>query len=320
MVALRIALASLLFAALPVVGAQYPTKPIHIVVPYPAGGTADIFARYMGQRLSKSFGQPVVVENRAGAGGNIGSDIVAKSEPDGYTLLLGTSGSNAVNPSLYRQMSYDAWKDLTIIAPVARTDNVLVVNPGSSTKSVKALIKAGKSSPKKLSFASSGNGSVLHLSGVMLGQRAGMEMLHVPYKGTVPALVDVMAGRVDMMIANGPSVVEYVKGGKLVALAVTGASRASALPDVPTMMEAGVPDFDLTSWFAVMGPAAIPDEVAEELNREISRIVKSGETAEFFKKVGAAPFIMDLRSSKAFFISELNSWGELVKASGARVD
>lgn len=320
MATLRTAIVALLFAAFNAAGAEYPSKPIHIIVPYPPGGTADIFARYVGDRLTTVWGQPVIVENRAGAGGNIGSDLVAKSPPDGYTLLLGTSGSNAVNPSLYKNMPYDAWKELTIIAPVAQTDNVLVVHAGSPAKSVKDLITLGKSKPDKLSFASSGNGSVLHLSGVLLGQRAGMEMMHVPYKGTPPALVDVMTGRVDMMIANGPSVVQDVKAGKLLALAVTGSTRSAALPDVPTMMEAGVPDFNLTSWFAVMGPTGMPPEVAGKLNVEVTRIVQRKETAEFFQRMGAEPFLLDLGASNAFFLAELKKWGELVKASGAKVD
>jgi tripartite-type tricarboxylate transporter receptor subunit TctC len=317
---MRTAIIALLFAALNAVGAEYPSKTIHIIVPYPPGGTADIFARYVGDRLTAVWGQPVIVENRAGAGGNIGSDAVAKSPPDGYTLLLGTSGSNAVNPSLYKNMPYNAWKDLTIIAPVAQTDNVLVVQAGSPAKSVKDLIALGKSKPGQLSFASSGTGSVLHLSGVLLAQRAGIEMMHVPYKGTPPALIDVMTGRVDMMIANGPSVVQDVKTGKLLALAVTGTSRSAALPDVPTMMEAGVPDFDLTSWFAVMGPTGMPPEVAGRLNHEITRIVKRKETADFFQPMGAVPFVLDLGASNAFFLAELKKWGDLVKASGARAD
>lgn len=300
--------------------ADYPSRPIHIVVPYPAGGTADIFARYVGDRLGKSLGQSVIVENRAGAGGNIGSDIVAKSPADGYTLLLGTSGSNAVNPSLFKNMPYDAWKDMTIIAPVAQTANVLVVHGGSPAKSVKDLIELGKRKPGKLSFASSGHGSVLHLSGVMLAQRGGMQMVHVPYKGTPPALVDVMTGRVDMMIANAPSVVQDIKVGKLVGLAVTGSSRAAALPEIPTMAEAGVPDFDLTSWFAVMGPTGIPEDIAEKLNREINKVVAAPDTREFFHNIGAEPFSLGLQESHAFFHAELDKWGALVRASGAKVD
>ena len=215
---------------------EYPSKTITIVVPYPPGGTADIFARYIAAGMSKAWKQNVIVEDHPGAGGNIASAKVAHSKADGYTLLLGTSGSNAVNPTLYKHMPYNAAKEMTVIATVARTANVLVVGPHSKAKSVKDLIAMAKANPNKVTFASSGNGSVLHLSGVMLANKAGVKMVHVPYKGTPPALLDVMAGRVDMMIANGPSVVGDVKAGKLKALAVTTAERSDALPNVPTMI------------------------------------------------------------------------------------
>lgn len=302
-------------------GAQdYPSKPIRMLVPYPPGGTADLFARYIGDGLSSALGQTVVVENRAGANGNIASELVAKSTADGYTLLLGTSGSNAVNPSLYAKMAYNAWKEMMLIAPVAQTANVLVVRAGSQIKSVKELIAIAKQNPGKLTFASSGNGSVLHLSGVMLANRVGVQLVHVPYKGTVPALLDVMTGRVDMMFANGPSVVPDVKSGKLRALAVTTANRASALPEVPTMMEAGIQNFDLASWFGVMGPAGIPQAIAAKLNSETGRILQTPATKQRFQNLGAEPFILGPEKANAFFLAELNKWGELVKASGAKVD
>lgn len=300
--------------------ADFPTKPIKIIAPYPAGGTADTFARILSERMAKTFKQPVIVEDRPGAGGNIGSNLVAKAPADGYTLLLGTSGSNAVNPALYKNMPYDAWHDMTIVSPVATTVNVLVVGAGHSAKSVADILAMAKAKPGTVTFGSSGNGSVLHLSGVMLSNMTGVKMVHVPYKGTPPALLDVLAGRVDMMVANAPSVVSDVKAGKLRALAVTTSKRMKALPDVPTMIEAGVPGYDLGSWFAVMAPAKTPPEILSKLNAEIQRIIREPEVEKRFTAMGSEPFFLDAPQSQKFFIAELKKWGDLVKTSGAKVD
>ena len=219
--------------------AEYPEKPIRIVVPYAAGGTADIFARFVAERLGAKWKHEFIVEVKPGAGGNIGSDYVAKSTPDGYTLLLGTSGSNAVNPSLYKKMPYNAEKDLVLVALVAETANILVVGANHPANSVKDILDLARAKPGRVTFASSGNGSVLHLSGVLLAEKADVKMLHVPYKGAAPALLDVLGGRVDMMIVNGPSAVGDIKGKKLKGLAATTAKRVAALPDMPTMIEFG---------------------------------------------------------------------------------
>lgn len=300
--------------------AEYPAKPIRIVVPYAAGGTAAVFARFVEERLGAKWKHEFIVEVKPGAGGNIGSDYVAKSAPDGYTLLLGTSGSNAVNPSLFKTMPYKAEKDLVLVAPVAKTANVLVVGPQSPYNKVDDIIAAARAKPGKITFASSGNGSVLHLSSVLLANKKGVEMLHVPYKGTAPALLDIIGGRVDFMIANGPSVVGEISGKKLKGLAVTTDERASALPDVPTMMEAGVPDYNLSSWFAVFAPSGIPDAVRVKLNAAIGEAVREPKTRERFQALGAEPFSLDAEKSRQFFLSELKKWGELVHASGAKVD
>jgi len=311
-----------LFALLPVGvhAADYPTKPVTIIVPYPPGGTADIFARYIAEGMNKAWKQDVIVQDHPGAGGNIASGQVAHAKADGYTLLLGTSGSNAVNPNLYKNMPYDAAKQMTVVATVASTANVLVVGPNSKAKSVKDLLAMARANPGKVTYASSGNGSVLHLSGVMLANKANVKMIHVPYKGTPPALLDVMAGRVDMMIANGPSVVGNVKAGKLKALAVTTAKRADALPNVPTMIQAGVPGYDLSSWFAIMGPSAIPKAVKEKINKTVNAILALDKTKKRFAAIGAAPLSMGVDQSGAFFQSELKKWGKLVQISGAKVD
>jgi tripartite-type tricarboxylate transporter receptor subunit TctC len=300
--------------------AAYPEKPIRIIVPYAAGGTADIFARFAAERLGTKWKHEFIVESRPGAGGNIGSDFVAKAVADGYTLLLGTSGSNAVNPTLYKTMPYNAAKDLVLVGLVAETANVLVTGPQHAANSVEDLIAAARAKPGKVTFASSGNGSVLHLSGVLLAQKKGVDMLHVPYKGTAPALLDVIAGRVDMMIANGPSVVGDIAGKKLKALAVTTAKRASALPDVPTMIEVGVPGYNLSSWFGIFAPSGIPDDVRLKLNAAIGEAVQEAQTRERFQALAADPFTLDAEKTRKFFLSELEKWGDLVRASGAKVD
>lgn len=312
-----------LFAVLLPFGVQaadYPSKAVTIIVPYPPGGTADIFARYIADGMSKAWKKDVIVQDHPGAGGNIASAQVAHAKADGYTLLLGTSGSNAVNPGLYKHMPYDAAKEMTIIATVASTANVLVVGPNSKAKSVKDLLAMARANPGTVTYASSGNGSVLHLSGVMLAKKADVKMVHVPYKGTPPALLDVMAGRVDMMIANGPSVVGDVHAGKLKALAVTTAERSDALPDVPTMIQAGVPGYDLSSWFAVMGPSGIPEAVKVKINKTVNAILAEARTKKRFSAIGAAPLSMGADKAGAFFQSELKKWGDLVHISGAKVD
>jgi len=300
--------------------AAYPEKAIKIVVPYAAGGTADIFARFVAERLGTKWKHDFVVEVRAGAGGNIGSDYVAKAAPDGYTLLLGTSGSNAVNPTLYKTMPYKAEKDLVLVALVAETANVLVTGANTKINSIEELIALARSKPGKVTYASSGNGSVLHLSSVLLANKKNIQMLHVPYKGTAPALIDVIAGRVDFMIANGPSVVGDIKGNKLKGLAATTSKRVAALPDVPTMMEAGVENYDLSSWFGVLAPSGIPDDIRLKLNAAIREVLAEPKTRERFQALGAEPVPMDAETARKFFLSELKKWGDLVRASGAQVD
>ncbi|MEK7438032.1 MAG: tripartite tricarboxylate transporter substrate binding protein [Pseudomonadota bacterium] len=304
----------------PAAAADYPTGPIKIVVPYPAGGTADIFARIIGAELSKAFHHPVFVDDRAGAGGNIGSDIVAKAAPNGHTLLLGSSGSNAVNPSLFKQMPYNAWTDLVLVAPVASAINVLVVGAGHKAKSVADLLAMAKAKPDSVTFGSSGNGSVLHLSGVMLANMSGTKMIHVPYKGTPPALLDVLTSRVDFMFANAPSVVSDIKAGKLRALAVSTKYRMKELPDVPTLDESGMKGYDLSSWWAVFAPAKTPPAIVEKLNAAIRKTLNEPAIEARFESMGSKPLIMGAEESQKFFLSELKLWGDLVKASGATVN
>jgi tripartite-type tricarboxylate transporter receptor subunit TctC len=255
----RILLGALVAVVAACASAQtYPTRPIRLVVPFPAGGTTDILAREVGDRLSRSFGQSVVVDNRPGAGGNIGSDLVAKSAPDGYTLLMGTVGTHAINPSLYTRMPYDHVKDFVPIILVAGVPNVLEVTPSLPVNSVADLIKLAKEKPGQLNFASSGNGTSIHLSGELFKTMAGVDMTHVPYKGSAPALTDLMGGQVQLMFDNLPSSLQQIKAGKLRAIAVTSAQRAPALPNVPTIAESGLPGFEASSWFGLLAPAGTP--------------------------------------------------------------
>jgi tripartite-type tricarboxylate transporter receptor subunit TctC len=298
----------------------YPNKPIRLVVPFPPAGTTDILAREVGQRLTEALGQSVVIDNRPGAAGNIGSDIVAKSAPDGYTLLMCTVSSHAINPSLYSKLPYDHIKDFAPVILVARVPNVLEVNPGVPVNTVADLIKLAKENPGRINFASSGSGTSIHLSGELFKTMTGVDMVHVPYKGSAPALADLMGGQVQVMFDNLPSSLQQIKAGKLRAIAVTSSERAPALPDIPTIAESGVPGFEATSWFGVLAPAGTPPEIINRLNAVIDKWLKSPEGKEKLLAQGAAAAGGTPEQFAAYIRSETDKWANVIKASGAKVD
>ena len=308
------------FAALAHAQASYPSKPIRLVVPFPAGGTTDILARAVAQRLTETMGQPVVVDNRAGAGGNIGADMVAKAPPDGYTLLMGTVGTHAINASLYAKMPYDHVRDFAPVILVAGVPNVLVVNPALPVNSVQELIAYGTANPGKLNFASSGNGTSIHLAAELFKTMTGVQMAHVPYKGSAPALVDLAGGQVQLMFDNLPSSLALIKAGKLKALAVTSAQRSAALPDVPTVAESGLAGFEASSWFGLLAPAGTPKDIIAKLNGEVTKWLATPEAKEKLAAQGAIPAGRSPDDFMRHIAAETVKWQKVVKDSGAKVD
>ena len=299
---------------------DYPTKPIRLVVPFAAGGATDVLARLVGERLTASLGQQVVVDNRPGAGGNIGSDLVARAEPDGYTILMGAVGTHAINPSLYPKMPYDPVKDFAPVTLVASVPNVLVVNPEVPANSVQELIDLAKAKPGELNFASSGNGTSIHLSGELFKAMTGTDIVHVPYKGSGPAVTDLLGGQVQMMFDNMPSSLPHVKAGKLRALGVTSAKRSPALPEVPTIAEAGVPGYDATSWFGILAPAGTPEPVVTRLQGAIVQALGEPEMRQRMADLGAEPVGDTPAEFGQFIAAEIAKWAKVVNDAGVKLE
>ncbi|MGQ0525252.1 MAG: Bug family tripartite tricarboxylate transporter substrate binding protein [Betaproteobacteria bacterium] len=312
-------------ALLPATGVQaqsaaaYPAKAIRIVVPFPAGGTSDILSRAIGQKLTEEWKQPVVVDNRPGASANIGAEIVVKSPPDGYTLLC-ASTIHTINPSLYSKLAYDPVRDFTPITLIATTSQVLAVHPSLPVRSVKELIAYAKKRPGQINYSSAGNGSQPHLTAELFKTRTGIDIVHVPYKGAPPAMNDLLAGHVALSFATSPSAVPHVKSGKLRALAVSTARRVSALPDVPTIDESGVPGFEASGANGLVGPAGMPAAIVEKLNAAVVKIVKEPAMSKFLSEQGADPYTTTPAQYAAYIKSEVAKWAKAVKDSGARVD
>jgi tripartite-type tricarboxylate transporter receptor subunit TctC len=317
----RLSLCVLLVALATGTSAQpFPSKPIRIVVPFPAGGTTDVLARAAAQKLTDTLGQPAVVDNRPGAGGNIGAELVAKSPPDGYTLLMGTVGTHAINPALYPKLPYDHMRDFAPVILVAGVPNVLVVNPALPVNSVQELVAYAKANPGKLNFASSGSGTSIHLSAELFKTAAGLAMTHVPYKGSSPALMDLIGGQVQLMFDNLPSALPQIRGGKLKALAVTSPERAPALPDVPTIAESGFPGFEASSWFGLLAPAGTPQPTIAKLNAEVAKWLASPEAKEKLLAQGANAAGGTPEDFAKHIAAETAKWQKVVKESGAKVD
>jgi tripartite-type tricarboxylate transporter receptor subunit TctC len=309
------------FGCAAVAAQGYPSKPIRLVVPYPPGGPLDIMARAIGQKLTEAWSQPVVVDNRAGAGGNIGADLVAKSPADGYTLLMGAVATHAINPTLYGKIPYDPVKDFSPVALVAQVPNILVVNPSVPAKNVKELIELARARPGTLNFGSGSTGSTGHLAGELFNTMAGVKMVHIPYKGGAPAMADLLAGQVQLMFDNLANALPNVKAGRLRALAVTTRARSPAVPDLPTIAESGLPGFDLTTWFGVMVPDGTPPEIVTKLNAEIVRALNAKDMRERLEKMGAeVPSQNTPEHFAAFIRSEAAKYAKVVKDSGAKVE
>ncbi|HXX85880.1 MAG TPA: tripartite tricarboxylate transporter substrate binding protein [Casimicrobiaceae bacterium] len=298
----------------------YPARPIHLVVPFPPGGSLDVVARAIGQKLTEAWSQPVIIDNRPGAGGNIGADFVAKSAPDGYTILEGALSTHAVNVSLYGKLPYDPIKDFAPITLVAVTPNVLVVNPSLPVNSVAQLIAYAKANPDKLSFGSGSNGSAGHLAGELFKREAGVDMLHVPYKGGAPALQALLAGDTQLMFDNLANSTPQLKAGKLKALAVTTAKRSALAPELPTLAETGLPGFDIYTWWGFLAPAGTPKEIVAKWNAEVTRILSTPEMRAFFAQQGAEPSPTTPEQFSALIRSEIPKYAKIVKESGAKVD
>ncbi|HEY2817692.1 MAG TPA: tripartite tricarboxylate transporter substrate binding protein [Casimicrobiaceae bacterium] len=298
----------------------YPSKPIRIVVPYPAGGTSDILARAIGQKLGNAWGQPVVVDNKPGANGNVGADIVAKAPADGYTLLLADIGSLAISPSVYPTLPFDPVKDFAAVSMVAYSPHILVVHPSVPVSSVKELVALAKSRPGKLNFAISGVGGAPHLAGVDFALRNGIDWVYIPYKGGAQAIADVAGGQADVTLNGMLATYPLVKGEKLKILAVSSAKRMSAIPDVPTISESGVPNFESGSWQGVMAPAGTPPEVVARLNAEISRSLALPEMKENLGKQGAEVRTNTPEQFSAFIRDEKARWAKVVKDANAKVE
>ena len=302
-------------------GAQaFPAKPIRFIVPYPPGGSADILARGIGQKASEGLGQTLVVENRPGAGTAIGAEALAKSAPDGYAVMLGTVSSHAINPALNPKLPFDPVKDFTPVSLVASIPFAMIVHPSVPAKNVRELIALAKSKPGALNYSSAGNGTSNHLAGELLKSMAGIDIVHIPYKGSAPALTDLMAGQVALMFDLVLTAAPHVKSGAVRGLAVTGTKRSSVLPDLPTVAESGIPGYEVSAWFGIFAPAGVPQPVAQRLNAEFVRALQQPDLRQRLASQGAEPLTSTPAEFAAYLRSEIDKWGKVVKASGMKVD
>ena len=318
---MRRAVATVLLCLAALARAQpYPAKPIHFIVPFPPGGGNDTVARAIAQQLGPDLGQPVVVDNRPGAGGSVGAELAAKSPPDGYTLFLAGVGSHAVNPNLHARLAYDPVRDFTPITLVATAPSVLVVNPAVPARTVAEFTAYARANPGKLNYASNGNGSAAQLAAAMYESMANVRMVHVPYKGIAPALTDLLSGEVQLMFGTVVALVPHIQAGKLRALAVTSRKRSALLPDVPSLAESGLPDYEAGSWYGVMAPAGTPREIVERLHGAIARALKQPDVAQRLAAEGAIVIGSTPAEFGAHIKAELARVGNVVRAAGIRIE
>jgi len=302
------------------VAQTYPSKPVRLIVAFPAGGGSDVVGRILAQKLGERLGQQMVVENRAGAGGSIGTEVAVRSAPDGYTLALGSTSEIAINPAVYTKLSYDTVRDLVGVAPVASTPMALLVHPALPVGNVKDVIALARSRPGQINYSSAGNGSTTHLAAEIFRSAASVELVHVPYKGAPPALADLVGGQVHMMISTLPAAMSLVQAGRLRTLAVTTAKRAESMPAVPTMQEAGLPGFDVEYWYGIFAPSALAKDLAGRLHNEIAQTVRAPEVVANLAKQGAAPMSMSPAEFAAFVKVEVGKWGGAARAAGVKLD
>ena len=314
------AFGSLVILALPAGAQDYPARAVRVVVPQAPGGGTDIFARALCQRLSARWSQPVVIDNRAGAAGTLGSDIVAKSPADGYTLLFTYAGSQAINQSLYAKLPFDSIKDFQTVATVAVTPFFLVLRRDAPAKDLREFLSLARAKPNAVSFASSGNGSVPHLIGEMLMLETGVRMLHVPYKGIAQAITDTLGGQVDSVITSVPSAIQHVNNGSVRALAVTSSKRISAAPAVPTVAESGIANFEVNPWWGILAPAGTDMKIVRKINADAADILKTADMHSFLRAQGADAFVTTPEEFLKILVADVDKWAKVVKASGARID
>jgi tripartite-type tricarboxylate transporter receptor subunit TctC len=309
------------FSAAGTASAQaFPSKPVKIVVPQTPGGASDALARIVGQKLSERWGQPVVIENKAGAGGNVGTDLVAKSPADGHTLLLSYVGTQAINGSLYKTLPYDPYKDFATVATLATVPFALVVNQAFPARSVGELVAYAKAHPGQVNFGSAGNGSLNQLLGEMVNMSQGIKLVHVPYKGAAGALTDTIGGQVQMTFASLPSVAGHIRGDKVRALAVTGTKRSPAFPGVPTLGESGLAGFELSPWFGLLAPAGTPEAVVRKINADVAEALRDKDLLEKFAAAGADPYPTAPEQFARILQDDIQKWSQVVRTSGAKID
>jgi tripartite-type tricarboxylate transporter receptor subunit TctC len=308
-----------LLQAVPAAAQNWPTRPVRIVVPFATGGPADVYARFLAQRLPDLLGQSFVVENRPGAGAVIGTDLVAKSPPDGYTLLL-MSNTHTVNETLVQNKPYDLQRDFVAVAPINYSDLVLVAHPSVPSSNIRELVKAAREKPGKLNYASSGTGTPYHMAGELFKSMSDTKIVHIPYKGSSGARTDVLGGQVDMMFDAVTTMTEQVKAGKVKAIATTGKKRSSVLPDVPTVDESGVPGYEATIWLGLLAPKGTPAAVVTRLNEAVSKIVSQPEVQQAWAKQGAVPLVMNAQAFDKYVGEDIQKWSKVIKSANIKAD